>query len=66
MKETIKIEVDEMIIDGILVDLSELNKIARKGCKGLTYLMNVMDDNTANCYMWLRDDDNETNYLVKI
>lgn len=62
----IKIEVDEKIIEGFLVDLVELNKIARMKCKGLTYLMNIMDDNTTKCYMWLKDDDKNESYLVEI
>lgn len=65
--EKIKIEVnDEKIIEGVLVDLAELNKIARMKCRGLTYLMNVMDINTIKCYMWFKDDDNDANYFVKI
>lgn len=66
MKEMIKIKNDERIIEGELVDLVELNKIAVMGGKGLTYLMNVMDDNTTKCYMWFKNDDNKTNYFVKI
>lgn len=62
----IRIEADEKIIEGFLVDLAGLNKIARMKCKGLTYLMNVMDDNTTKCYMWFKDDDKNESYLVKI
>lgn len=61
-----QIEVDEKIVDGFLVDFVELNKIARNNYKGLIYLMNVMDDNTTNYYMWLKNDNDNINYFVKI
>ena len=63
----IKIEsMDEHVIEAEVIDLVQLNRIARKCYQGLTYLMNVMDSETTNCYMWFRDDKTETNYFVEI
>lgn len=66
---TIQIEtLDGHSINGKLVTLVDINKIARNNCKGLTYIMNVMDANSDNntCYMWLKDDDTNISYLVEI
>ncbi len=64
---TIIIEtIDGNIIEAEIIDLVKLNRIARNNCMGLTYLMNVMDSETTNCYMWFKDDRTETNYLVEI
>lgn len=63
----IRIEtLDDMIIEGNLITQSELDEIARNGCKGLTYLMNVTDKNRNLIYMWFKDDDTDTSYFVMI
>lgn len=63
--ETIK-TIEDQIIKAEIIDLVELNRIARNNCQGLTYLMNVMDVETTDCYMWFKDDKTETSYLVKL
>ena len=69
-KETIKIveDIEGRVIDGKLIDFAELNKIARNNCKGLTYLMNIMDvnSNKNTVYAWFKDDETETSYLIEI
>lgn len=63
----IKIETtDGNVIEAEIIDTVKLNKIARNSCQGLTYLMNVMDSETTNCYMWFKDDRTGTNYLVEL
>ncbi len=57
---------DGRIMEGELVNTVELNKIARLNCKGLTYLMNVMDDETGYVYMWFKDDDMDKNYFLRL
>lgn len=63
--EKIRIEDDGIAIEGELIDTVKLNRIARKSCNGLTYLMNVMDDKTTKVYMWFKDESGK-NYLVKL
>lgn len=65
----IKIEtLEDITIEGELITFIDLNKIARNTCKGLTYLMNIMDINSSKntTYMWFKNDDTNTNYLVEI
>lgn len=63
----IKIETtDGNVIEAEIIDLVRLNRIARNSCQGLTYLMNVMDSETTNCYMWFKDDRTETSYFVEL
>lgn len=63
----IKIETtDGNVIEAEIIDTVKLNKIARNTCQGLTYLMNVMDSETTNCYMWFKDDRTETSYFVEL
>lgn len=57
---------DNMTIEGNLITHSELDEIAKLGCKGLTYLMNVTDKNRNLSYMWFKDDDTNTSYFVTI
>lgn len=59
-------DTEERKHDGVYIDTVQLNRIARQGCKGLTYLMNVMDENSTDVYMWFVDDDTNTNYYVNI
>ena len=58
--------IDGNIIEAEIIDLVKLNRITRNSCQGLTYLMNVMDSETTNCYMWFKDDRTGTNYLVEL
>lgn len=65
----IKIETtEEQIIEGYKATFADINKIARMNCVGLTYLMNVMDNNNPSndVYMWFVDDNTDENYLIKI
>lgn len=63
----IKIETtDGNVIEAEIIDLVRLNRIARNSCQGLTYLMNIMDSETTNCYMWFKDDRTETSYFVEL
>lgn len=57
---------DGIIIEAKIIDFVKLNRIARNNCIGLTYLMNVMNSETTNCYMWFKNDRTDTNYLVEI
>lgn len=57
---------DGNIIEAEIIDTVRLNRIARNNCQGLTYLMNVMDVETTNCYMWFKDDRTETSYFVEL
>lgn len=57
---------DGIIIKAKIIDFVKLNRIARNNCIGLTYLMNVMNSETTNCYMWFKNDRTDTNYLVEI
>lgn len=63
----IKIEtIEGHVIEAEQIDIVMLNRIARNNCMGLTYLMNVMDSETTDCYMWFKDDRTGTNYLVEL
>ncbi len=61
-----EIKSNENILSGELIDMVQLNKIARKNEKSLNYLMNVMDDETTNVYMWFKNIDTDKNYFIDI
>lgn len=66
---TIKIEIEEgRFLEAELVNSMELNRIARYGGLGLTYLMNVIDINSPynTEYMWFKDDRTDKSYLMDI
>lgn len=63
--EKITVKDDGLVVDGEIIDRAEINRIARMNCKGLLYLMNIMDDDTGRCYMWFKDDDKGVNYLLE-
>lgn len=57
---------DNRIVDGMLTEWAELNKITRRKCMPLSYIKNIMDDDSGRVYAWFVDDDTNTNYLLEI
>lgn len=65
----IQIEIEENeFIEGNEISWIEANKIANRNCKGLIYLKNVMDINSKqnSIYAWLKDDDSQEYYLIRL
>lgn len=57
---------DNRTIEGTLVTWADLNRIAYRKGMPLLYIKNIMDDNTGEVYGWFKDDEVDTNYLLKI
>lgn len=66
-KTTVTDEInDNGTIEGMLVTWADLNRITSRKCMPLSYIKNIMDDDTNKVYAWFKDDGIDVNYLLEI